>query len=129
VCGNFNHSNEVSNNKINLNVFKLHIMIFNRKPIRQGAKNSIFLMPFVFLTTSFLECNPDDPLTLADEICECVADANGNLVTIAQCYNHAQQMRKEELTSVEDKKKFDEAILTCFGAGLVEDIQKFLIKK
>jgi hypothetical protein len=88
------------------------MMILNPKRI---LKSSIYLLPFLLLT--FTNCA--DPAQLADQVCDCVTDANGNILKLAKCYNKAEKL-KEQLYTKEDKAKFDKAVLNCLGGGVLQ---------
>jgi hypothetical protein len=101
-------------------------MIFHRKRFPKWNSNQYLGVFFLFLVTSFSECPDDaDPIALADDVCDCVKEAEGNLVSIAQCYTHAQEIKEKKLPAPEDKKTFDSAILKCFGGSVPDVVKKF----
>jgi hypothetical protein len=87
-------------------------MIFSLKQI---LKSGIYVLPFALLT--FANCA--DPRQLANQVCDCVTNANGNIVKLAKCYNQSEQL-KEQLYTKEDKAKFDKAVLNCLGSGVLQ---------
>jgi hypothetical protein len=83
--------------------------------LKQILKSGIYVLPFALLT--FANCA--DPRPLADQVCDCVTNAHGNVVQLAKCHNQSEQL-KEQLYTKEDKAKFDKAVLNCLGSGVLQ---------
>jgi hypothetical protein len=101
-------------------------MFFNRKKLPRFSANYHVCIFFIFLATSFSECPDDeDPIALADDVCDCIKEAEGNAVRLAQCYTHAQEVKTKKLPIAKDKETFDSAILKCFGGSIPDVVKKF----
>lgn len=87
---------------------------------KRTAQHRYYLSMLMF---AFLATNCGNPAQLSDKVCDCVTEANGNMVKLAKCYNLAQEIKEHELHTENQRKRFDKAIYRCFGGSVINMLQ------